>query len=547
MGNMKFSPYDQVMRRIKAAEGNKELWNPIIRECYTFSIPERNTIDKWSPGAQKNHAFDATAIDSLSDYANRMESQLVPPGLQWMRLEAGSDFDSNNPKEEAELKTQQQEVDKYLDSTTNVLFNHINSSNFSSQIHEAFLDLGISTGAIIVEPGDGIQSNLNFRSVSLSEIIIERTQKGIVDTVWRSITLQAGDIKKTWPNAKLSPKLKKLIKDKPAEDISFYEGVMLNENAGFSNNRYESIVMYPDEKKFLVQQYLESSPWIVFRESTIPGESYGRGRVMRCLPDIKTLNKMTEDYLKGLNFQANPIFTATDDGIINPYTFKLKTGTVNPVGSNDNQNPSLRQMPVTGNIQLLEFAMRGLQDNIRRTLLSKPFGSIEETPVRTATEMSIRNADQQQVISGATGRIQVELLERVVKRSVYILKQAGKIADFKIDGKEVKIKYTSPAARGQDEQELAVIGRFMEFMGMFPPEIVNEKIKVEEMPAAIADVMGLPKSLQRSDFEIQTMKQEQQAQQQAMMQAQQAQIQSEVDNKDSQTQKNVAETQQIKA
>jgi hypothetical protein len=227
---------------------------------------------------------------------------------------------------------------------------------------------------------------------------------------------------------------------------------------------------------------------------------------------------MVEDYLKGLNFQANPIFTATDDGIINPYTVRLKTNSVIPVGSNDGRNPSLSQLPVSGQLQLLEFAIRGLQDVVRRALLSKPFGNIEETPVRTATEMSIRNADQAQVSIGASGRIQSELLERLVARCVYILKRAGKIADFKVDGKEVKIKFTSPAARQQDEQTLANIGRFVEFMGMFPPEIVDDRIKVEDFPAEVAEIMGIPSRMIRTEAEYTDKQQQRQQQQQQLEQ-----------------------------
>ncbi len=492
--------YEKTVRRIDAARANKQLWNEHIRECYEFAIPERNTIDQWSPGSKKNErVFDSTATDAIEDYANRMETNLVPATRHWIVLEAGTEI----PEEDEES------VDESLEQMTDILFNHINSSNFSSQIHECFLDLGISTGAIIIEAGDGIQSSLNFRSVSLSELIIERSQKGIIDTVWRDITVQAGDITTVWPTAKLSADLKQIITDKPSTDVKFIEGVMATDKG------YEVQLLYPNEGKFLIQKNEESSPWVVFRESTIPGEAYGRGRVMRVLPDIKTLNKMVEDYLKALNFQANPIFTATDDGVFNPY-LPLETGSVMVVGSNDNRNPSLSQMPITGNVQLLDFAIKSLQDVIRRTLLSKPFGNIEETPVRTATEMSMRNADNAQTSMGASGRIQSELLERLIARSVYVLQKQGKMPAVRVDGKEVAIKFTSPAAKQQDEQTLATIGRFMEYMQMIPPEVVQQKVNIGEVPKEVADLLGVPKRLLNTEAEQQEQAAQQQAQQQQL-------------------------------
>lgn len=499
--------YQDATRRIEAARGNKQLWESTLRECYRYAMPERNTIDKFSPGEEKNlDVFDSTATDALEDYANKMESQLVPPTVNWMMLESGTDI----PEE------QKEEIAKFLEDTTSVVFDHIRSSNFSSQVHESFLDLAISTGALIVEAGDGIQSSLNFRSVSLSNLILERSSKGTADTVWQDITVQAGDIKRMWPDAKLTDGLIKIISEKPEEDVTFIEGTMLTDNG-----MYESVLMYPAEKVYLIQVEVESSHWVVFRETTISGEVYGRGRVMQVLPDIRMINAMKEDYLKALNLQANPIFLTMDDGVINNRNNQIKPGTMAVVDSNDSRNPSISQLQVSGQIQLLEYEIRALQDVIRRKLLSKPFGNVEETPVRTATEMSMRNAEAAQTQLGASGRIQSELLERLVSRCVYVLKGLGKIAEFKVDGKEVGIKFTSPMAKQQDEAQLAIIGRFMETMAMLPPEVIESRVKIEDIPKEVADILGLPKSLMRSELEVQQKAQEQQ---QMMMAQQQAEL-----------------------
>jgi len=495
--------YEKLIKRVNAAKANKALWEHHIRECYRYTMPQRNTIDKYSKGAKKReYVFDSTAEEALEDYATRMELELVPPNLYWMKLEVGTDI----PEEEHEG------ANEYLEKTTEVVFNHIQSSNFSSQIHEAFLDLGISTGAVIVEAGDGIQSSLNFRCVSLSELILEQSSKGIVDTVFREFMLPAMDVPSIWKDAKLSDELKCIIKDTPTAEVSILEGVYLEDD------KYRSVVIYQADKLFLIDQEVGSNPWVIFRESTIPGETFGRGRVMRALPDIKTLNKMVEDHLRSASFTANPIYTATDDGVINPYTVRLQPGTVIPVGSNANDNPTLRPLPQAGDYQVLQYDIRALQDRIKTILISKPFGNIEESPVRTATEMSIRNADLAKSSLGAAGRIQNELLERLIARCVYILKQAGKIAEFKVDGKEVAIKFTSPASRSQDESQLAQYGRFSEMMAIFPPELVGNEIRVEDIPGNIADILGLPSSIKRSAEEKQ--ERAQQAQQQQMQQQQ---------------------------
>lgn len=484
--------FDKVKKRFSAAKARKLLWEHHLRECYRYALPERNTIDKWSPGTMKRQRlFDDTAVDALQDFASRLTSALVPDNTKWMKLESGTDIQEK----------EKEKADKFLEETTETLFNHLNSSNFTPQVNEAFLDLGISTGAIICEEGDGIQSSLNFRSVSLSELILENSSRGIVETVFREFKVPVKDIKETWPRAKLTETLEDMILNKPTTEVSLVEAVIEE------NKKFISVLMYNREKTFLLHEDLEYNPYVIFRESTIPGEVYGRGRVMRQLNNIKTLNRMVEDYLKGLSFQANPIFTASDDGVINPYSIKLRPGVVLPVGSNDNANPTLRALQLSGNPQLMDFAIKNYQDQIRRSLLSKPFGNIEETPVRSATEMSIRNADNAATTLSASSRVQSELLERIVANSVIILKKAGKVGDFKVNGREVKIKFVNPSTRQQDESVLAAYGRFMEFMVALPPELVAQKIKVEDIPVEIAETLGLPASIIRDEEDVAEMQQ----------------------------------------
>ena len=496
--------YQQIKKRFDKAKANKLEWEHHLRECYRYALPQKNTFDKRSKGAKKReYVFDSTAEDGLEDYATRMESELVPANQNWIALTAGTEISDDK-------KVQ---VETHLDLVTDIVFSHIKSSNFSAQVHSSFLDLGISTGALICEEGDGIQSALNFRSVSLSELYVEESQRGILETTFRDMTINIGDITSIWKRAKLNDKLKEMLERDPTIEIKVIEATIELEAGS-----YQSVVLY--EEHFLIDEALESTPWVVFRESTIPGETYGRGRVMRALADIKTLNKMMYNYLTALEWWSTPTFTGVADGIINPSTIKIVPGSVIAVDDNSTANPSLRPLAIAGRPELLDYAIGKLQDNVRRILISKPFGNVEETPVRSATEMSIRNADLAKTSLGASGRIQNELLERIIKRAIYILTKAGKIPSFKVDGKEVAIRMTSPASRIQDEQQLASMGRFGEFAQMLDPQDVKRAIKLEDMPSELIDILHLPSKLKRTDAEIQEMAEAEQQQMQQMQQQQ---------------------------
>jgi len=498
--------FDRMIKRINKARTNKKAqWESHLRECYRYALPESQTFDTFSPGQKKReYVYDSTAEYALEDYASRMESQLVPAWRKWFMLEAGSEI----PEEQKEA------VEEYLEEATDTIFHHINHSNFNGQVKETFLDLGISTGSIIIEEGDGIQSALNFRSVSLSEVLIEKSALGIVETVWREIKVNVQDIKYIWPNATLNDKLEKMMDENP--EVDFVEGVAKDEKTG----NYITMVIDEKNKDVLLEEEDDSSPWVVFRESTIPGEVYGRGRIMRALPDIKTLNKMVEDHLRAAAFTANPIFTALDDGIINPYTISLVPGSIIPVGSNDNANSTLRPLVSGGDYNVLNYDISRLQESIRTVMISKPFGSIQETPVRTATEMSIRDADMQATSGSATGKLQTELLERLLNQVVKVLVRLGKLVPMKIDGKEITIKFTSPMARQQDADEIMQVMKTMEMLMALPPEIIQQEVKVEALPHFLIDKMGVPKTFKRTDLEKKQLQEQQQQQMAQMAQAQ---------------------------
>lgn len=495
---------DKMLKRIKSAKGNKQLWESHLKECYEYSMPERETVESHKRGQKKNQVrFDSTAVQALEDFSARMESQLVPSWRKWFKLEVGSEIPEEN----------EQEVEDYLEEATDIIFDHINHSNFNAQIKETFLDLGVSTGALIVEEGDGINSFLNFRSVSLSELMLEKSARGIPESVWRELKVSVGDIQHIWPKATLTRSIEEMLTSDPTQEVKLIEGTAQDHKT----RQHVSMLIYEAEKEVLYEEEVDISPYIIFREATIPGEVYGRGRVMKCLDHIKVLNKMVENYLRSLEWQAHPLFTATDDSIRNPYTMSLRPGSITVVDSNERNNPSIAPMPVGGNPQLLEFAVSKWQDFIRQAMMSKPFGNVEDTPVRSATEMSMRNADLQSVQSSAAGRLQTELLERLITNISEILIRAGKLQPMKIDGKMVTIKFTSPIARQQDADEMVVLMQGMEMMAGLDPNEVKRAIKTEEIPEYVVDKLGLPAKMKRNDMEKEQYDAKMQQQMEAMM------------------------------
>ena len=120
---------------------------------------------------------------------------------------------------------------------------------------------------------------------------------------------------------------------------------------------------------------------------------------------------------------------------------------------------------------------------------------------------------------GAFGRLQAELVNPVLQRVIYILKKQGRIKVPVVNGREVKIRSSSPLAQAQQQQDVATIDRFL---GMIQtrvgPELTNILVKQDEVAKYVAKKLGVPEELIRSEEEMQ-----QAAQQMQQMMAQQQQ------------------------
>lgn len=479
---------EQLIQRFDAAKARKMPWISHLRECYEYALPQRENFSMQSKGAKKNTAiFDSTAVIGVQKYASRLQASLVPPWRNWSILAPGSEI----PEQD------QEETQKGLDNATSIIFDHINHSNFATQCHESFLDLAVSTGAMTVKRAtkDG-SSVLEFDAVPLAEVFPEEGPNSTIETVWREHSIPARHIERLWQGAEMSSHLKKKVAEKPDVKVNLIEGTVYEPKSGM----YYMCVIERDEKHICFTEEYEVSPWIVFREMVVPGEVLGRGRIMQVLPDIKTANKVTEFGLRNAALAIAGIYTAQDDGVINPYTMQIAPGMVIPVGSNDHANPTLRPLDRAGDFNVGELVLTDLRDRINKALFADPYGNTGQ-PVKSATEMSLRSQELLMDAGSAFSRLQSEFIEKIIKVVVSILKDAGKLPDIAVDGKEVTIKHTSPLARAQDQEDLLAMQQFMQMGAAFGPEAFALGAKIEDSVAWIGKKLGIEQKLLRTEQE----------------------------------------------
>jgi len=481
----KLGSFKSLQGRFTKAKALKEQWVEHLRQCYEYALPQREVFYTHTPGEKKNTTiYDDTAVIAVKRFASRLQATLVPPWRNWSILKPGSDI----PKDKHD------EVQADLDEVTDVIFDHINHSNFSTQSNECFLDVAVGTGALVCNEGTG-DNLLEFNAVPLAEIFLEEGPNSTIETVWREHEVQLDHIERLWPGAELSEKMTGLKAKEPQSKTKLVEGSVYCPETKL----YYTLVLNFEEKHVIYREDSETSAWIVPRWSTVAGEIYGRGPVMDVLPTIKTVNKVKEFILRNAALALSGLFTALDDGVLNPYTVRIAPGGVIPVSSNDSRNPTLRALERSGDFNVGEFVLVELQTDIKKAL----FNSMREPndAVISATQFAVEHKELVEDIGSSYGRLQTEFSEKVLKRAVDILSRNGKIAKLKVDGREITLKHTSPLAKAQDNEDLLTFQQFLEMLMPFGEQVIAKGIKTDKVPAYLGKKLGVDQDMIRTEAE----------------------------------------------
>ena len=500
----------QVLDRQDKAITKKEDFRSLYEDCYEFALPQRNLYDGYYDGkvggAKKmSRVFDSTAISSTQRFANRMQSGIFPPQRKWCRLEPGADIPiDRRPEAQAAL-------DVYSDK----LFATLKQSNFDIAIGEFLLDLSVGTAVMMVQPGDDINP-INFIPVPQYLVSFEEGANGQVDNVYRRMRLKGEALQNQWPDIKIPKEVQDRINNKPTDEIELVEATVFDMKRG----DYCYHVIDKVSKTELVYRRMNQSPWIVSRYAKVAGEIYGRGPLITALPDIKTLNKTLELVLKNASLAISGVYTAADDGVLNPNTVKIMPGAIIPVARNGGpQGESLKPLPRSGDFNVSQIIMDDLRKNIKRILLDESLPP-DNMSARSATEVVERMKELSQNLGSAFGRLINETMIPLVTKILAVMDDRGLInLPLKVNGLEIKISAIAPLAQAQAMEEVDKILQYSQIAQAAGPEAM-QTLKIGEMMDFIAEQLGVPQRIRTTPLERMMM--QQQAMEAAQQMAQQA-------------------------
>lgn len=482
--------------REKKAFDSEQMWHDQLDDAYEYFLPQRNLFDDNAPGQKKmDRIFDSTALTAIQQGASKLQENIAPIWARW------ATFAPSNTVvkllESGDYGVSETDIRENLEEQADIVFDYINRSNFGTQFYEAALDLLIGTCTIRVDEDDDEEMPIVFATTPQKGIAFEEGPTGLIETHWRRFQCKARHLERKWQGFSPSQQIADKIQNSPDSMVEVSEGVIFEPKS----KRYYGVLWCKGEDYISwLEDFGESSPWVTGRYAKVSGEIRGRGPALQALPDVRSLNKAKEFTLQKAAIDLAGMWTATDDGVMNPYSFTISPGMVIPVGSNNTSNPSLMRLDTASNLNLAMFEIQELQAAIKIALfndLRDPTG-----PVRSATEVAIESRELAKRIGSAFGRLQTEVLIPILRRVVHILARRGLINPIKIGGKDVTVKFTSPLARAQDAEDLLSVQQAVGFvMQTASPDHVKMAYKLEDFGRWAAEKTGMPTELVRSDSE----------------------------------------------
>ena len=473
------------LQSYEKAKAFRENWVPLFEECYEYALPQRESFYSQTAGQRRDDKiFDETAVVGVQEFASRLQHGIVPNFARWADLIAGSEV----PKEERDA------VDKDLDEVTEYVFDIIQNSNFGQEVHESFMDLAVGTGILVAEEGDALNP-IVFSAVPLPHVVLDTGPDDRIDHIYRvRRDVRYAHLDLLYPNGKFDAKVTQHMGTDNTTDIL---ELVCRDYSKKNQEAFLHFAICMTTKTLLHKKEMQgvgSNPYVCFRWTKCAGEVYGRGPLINALSAIKTTNLTIELILENAQMAISGIYQMEDDGVINPDTIQLVPGSIIPKAMGSS---GLQPIQSAGRFDVAQLVLSDMRLNIKNALYNDMLGNPDRTPA-TATEVAERMADLSRRMGAAFGRLQSELVQPVIQRVIYILKKQGRIELPTVNGREVKIRATSPLAQAQANQDITTVARFLEMVGgAFGPEMLQLLIDGEESALYLAKKFGVPERLIR--------------------------------------------------
>jgi len=504
-----------LLSRYEKLEGQRQNWETHWQEVADYMQPRKADVTKQRARGDKRmeQVFDSSPIQAVELLSASLHGMMTNPSTPWFTLRF-KDEDIDN-EDEAKI---------WLESATEAMYTAFNRSNFQQEIFELYHDLiTFGTAAMFIEEDD--EDIIKFSTRHINEVFIAENDKGRIDTIYRRFNISARAAMQKFGEA-VSSDVQSAFKKDPYKEVEILHAVYprsdFNPNKKDKKNMpFESVyIEFKNGNELSVSGFREF-PFVVPRYLKASNEIYGRSPAMTALPDVKMLNEMCKTTIKAAQKQVDPPLLVPDDGFLLPV--RTVPGGLNfyRSGTRDRIEP----LNIGANNPLGLNMEEQRRDAIRAVFYVNQL-QLQQGPQMTATEVIQRNEEKMRLLGPVLGRLQSELLKPLIDRVFAILLRNNMLpqAPEFLSGRDIEIEYVSPLAKAQKSTELQSIMRAIEILGSLANVApVFDYVNFDNLVKHLADIVGMPQKLLKSQNEVNAQRQQAAQQQEQMQQMQQLQ------------------------
>lgn len=443
--------------------------------------------------------FDGTAVWCNEQLAATLHGSLTSVTQRWFGIET-EDEDLMKIKENKD----------WLFDVTDKMYAVFNSTKtyFTSQIHEAYLDLG-AFGNMCMYTEEDLDSVVRFVAYHLADIFIMENNKKIIDVVHRKFPFTVRQAVQQW-GENTPKKLLEYYNNKTDLDKSFdflhcvFPRADRDYNKIDSKNKpFASVYIWENEKELVTESGYDEQPYLFGRWSKTTSDLYGKGPGNISLPDNKMLQQMWKTIIKAAQKQVDPPLMVPDDGFLLP----IKTGpsSLNYYQANGSNTELIKPLETRGKVNLGFDLIEKKEHHIMKTFYID-WLQLREGPQMTATEVLQRTEERMRLMSPMIGRIQSEFLGPMIERVFNIMLRQHRFrpAPRMLQGRNLKIRYVSPVVKAQKMTQATMLERFFQSIAPFAqvnPEMLD-RLDGDGIINWFAELYDAPTKILNSDEKV---------------------------------------------
>lgn len=509
----------EIVKKFSRLKGDRSNWESYWESLAQYIIPRKdNVYGSSTVGEDKtNRLYDGTSIHANELLASALHSMLTNPSSIWFDFATGEkEIDGNK------------DARQWMQDSVKKMIRVMNNSNFQTEIHETYMDLGgIGTSPMRIEEDE--EFVVRFFARPIYEHYIEENNKGIVDTVYREYDYTLRQLVQEFgEEALVDHELKHQFEKNDLHKVCVIHGV--EPIYKDSKERFASYHVLKDKEHLLREGKFNTNPYAVARWTKISGEKYGRCPGMKALPDIKMLNTMMRTMIRAAQKAADPPMMVPDNGFLLP--LKTVPGGTNfyRAGSKD----KIEYLQSSSRIDINQEMIEQARLRIRQAFYIDQL-QLQDGPQMTATEVMQRTEEKLRTMGPILGRLNNELLKPIIDRVFDIMLRKGLFSPMPdiLKGKNLDTIYISQISKAQRASEADTLTRVIQsiapvFQGA--PQMMDN-LNADNVFRYHAQIFGLPEDMLNAPEEVKQVREARAKAEQEAMQAQQENTQADTQQK----------------